>query len=644
MGLTAYVDLTSGVVDLKPTDPETAHDFIGSRGYAAKLLYDLVPPEVEPFDPANRLIFSAGPLTGTPWPTSSRYTVTARSPLTNGYGYANGAGFFGPELRMAGFDALVIMGRAEQPVYLLAEDGRVEIRPAADLWGRTTEEAEKALRERHQGSRVASIGPAGENLVRFAAVINDYGRAAARAGMGAVMGSKRLKAVVAKGAGKVDVAKEFAAVARRKMEAVRVHPGSEFLRQWGTASLIRGKNIKGDLPARNHQAVQFPTAYRVDAESVAKFVVKTRGCFACPIRCARVSRVGEGDTAIEVEGPEYETIDAFGPLVGNDDLETIIRANARCNNLGLDTISAGVVIAFAMECREHGLIDDLAVDLGWGHKETILALLDLIAHRRGLGDLLAEGVKRAADQIGHGAEQYAMHVKGMEIPRQEPRVAKAFGLGHATSNRGADHLYAIPTIDIAGLRETAERLFPPEYLPEMMDLTGEKFKAEMIVFTEAFAAIVDSVGICKFSTSETYALYPEDLAEGLTALGQPYTAKELLEAGERVVNLERMYNVRVGFSRADDRLPDRFTKSPATVYVYPDGRRLEAEGKPVTMEPTGVAKDGLVIGLDGMLDRYYDLRGWTRNGIPTPEKLKDLGLGDLVGDLPGEAETGGRGV
>ncbi|HEY3316760.1 MAG TPA: aldehyde ferredoxin oxidoreductase family protein [Bacillota bacterium] len=634
MGLTAFINLTTGVVDVRTSDPKTLHDFVGSRGYAARLLYDLVPPEVEALDPRNHLVFSVGPLTGTAWPTSSRYTVTARSPLTNGYGYANGAGFFGPELRMAGFDALVVTGRADRPVYLLAEAGRVEIRPAGDLWGRTTDEAEKILRERHQGSRVASIGPAGENLVRFAAVINDYGRAAARSGMGAVMGSKKLKAVVAKAAGKVDVPKDFAVVAREKMEQVRNHPGSDFLRQWGTAALIRGKNLKGDLPSRNHQQVQFPEAFRVDAESLAKFVVKTRGCFACPIRCARVSRVGEGETAVEVEGPEYETIDAFGPLVGNADLETIIRANALCNSLGLDTISTGVVIAFAMECHEHGLLDDPAGSLEWGDKTAILPLVERIARRQGLGDLLAEGVKRAAERLGHGAEQYAMHVKGMEIPRQEPRVAKAFGLGHATSNRGADHLYAIPTIDIAGLRETAERLFPPEYLPEIMNLTGEKYKAEMVVFTEAFAAIVDSVGVCKFSTSETYALYPEDLAEGLSALGQEYTPKELVEAGERIVNLERMFNVRVGFSRADDRLPDRFTKTAATVYIYPDGRQLEADGKPVDMKPTGVAKDGLTIGLDAMLDRYYDRRGWTRDGIPTPDRLRSLGLDDLIGDLP----------
>ena len=641
MGLTAYIDLSTGIIETKPSDPGVLQKFIGSRGYAARLLYDLVRPGIEALDPANRLIFSVGPLTGTAWPTSSRYTVTARSPLTNGYGYANGAGFFGPELRMAGFDALVISGLADRPVYLLAEAGRVEIRPADELWGRTTAEAEKALRERHQGARVASIGPAGENLVRFAAIINDYGRAAARAGMGAVMGSKRLKAVVARGAGKVEVPPEFTAVARRKMEEVRVHPGSEGLRRWGTSLLIRGKNIKGDLPSRNHQFVQFPLAHRVDAESVAQYVVKTRGCYACPIRCARISRVGEGDEAVEIEGPEYETIDSFGPMLGNDDLPTIIRANALCNDLGLDTISAGVVIAFAMECHEHGLLETDEVDLNWGNRDTILSLIDLIAHRRGLGDLLAEGVKRAAERLGRGAERYAMHVKGMELPRQEPRVAKAFGLGHATSNRGADHLYAIPTIDIAGLRETAERLFP-DYLPEIMDLTGEKYKPEMVVFTEAFAAIVDSVGVCKFSTSETYALYPEDLAEGLSALGQRYTPDELVRAGERIVNLERMYNVRLGFSRADDQLPERFTRTPATVYIYPNGRRLEAEGKPVTMEPTGVAKDGLVIGLDKMLDRYYDLRGWTRNGLPTPEKLKALGLDDLVGDLPGEAPVGGR--
>lgn len=632
MGLTAWIDLSEGRVETRETEARLLETYLGSRGYAARLLYDLVPPGVEPLSPGNRLIFSVGPLTGTPWPTSSRYTVTARSPLTGGYGYANGAGFFGPELRKAGFDALVIAGQAPEPVYLFAHDGQVEIRPARDLWGQTTTRTEELLRERHPGSRVACIGPAGENGVRYASVINDFGRAAARAGMGAVMGSKRLKAVVARGGARLDLPPEFVAVAGEMMKRVSRHPAVEGLRRWGTPVLIRPKNLKGDLPARNHQFVQFPAAHRVDAQALAKYVVRTTGCYACPIRCARVSRVGEGDTALEVEGPEYETIDAFGPMLDNDDLEFIIRANAACNALGMDTISAGVVIAFAMECHERGLLPnprvaDPGVNLEWGRVGDLLLLLQRIAYRQGIGDLLAEGVKRAAAVIGQGAEELAMHVKGMEMPRQEPRVAKAFGLGHATSNRGADHLYALPTIDIAGLREAAERLFP-ECLPEIMELTGEKYKPHMVVFTEAYNAVVDSVGVCKFSTSETYALYPEDLARGLTALGLPFSAAELLRAGERIVNLERMYNVRLGFSRTDDRLPTRFTQSPATVYVFspPQG---EEDPKPV-----GVAREGLVIGLEAMLDEYYALRGWTPNGIPTPEKLAALGLGDLVRDLP----------
>jgi len=627
MGLTAYIDLSTGEVEARETETDMLLAYAGSRGYAARLLYDSVPPEVEPLSPGNRLIFSVGPLTGTPWPTSSRYTVTARSPLTGGYGYANGAGFFGPELRKAGFDALVISGRAVEPVYLFAHEGQVDVRPARDLWGQTTTDTEKALRERHPGSRVASIGPAGENGVRYASVINDYGRAAARAGMGAVMGSKGLKAVVARGGARLDLPPEFVAVAGEMMKRVASHPAVEGLRRWGTPVLIRPKNLKGDLPARNHQFVQFPAAHRVDAQALARYVVRTTGCYACPIRCARVSRVGEGSAALEVEGPEYETIDSFGPMLGNGDLESIIRANAACNALGMDTISSGVVIAFAMECHQHGLLSDAEVHLAWGEVDAILPLLHKIAYRQGIGDLLAEGVKRAAAAIGRGAEEFAMHVKGMELPRQEPRVAKAFGLGHATSNRGADHLYALPTIDIAGLREAAEKLFP-QCLPEIMELTGEKYKPEMVVFTEAYNAVVDAVGVCKFSTSETYALYPEDLARGLSTLGIPFSAEELLRAGERIVNLERMYNVRLGFSRADDRLPARFTESPATVYVFspPQG---EKDTKPV-----GVAREGLVIGLETMLDEYYALRGWTRSGIPTPEKLGELGLGDLIRDLP----------
>lgn len=632
MGLTALIDLTSQTVEIGPTDRQRQIRFVGSRGLAASLLYEKVGPSAGAFDPSNLLLFSTGPLTGTPWPTAARYTVTAKSPATGAYGYANSSGFFGPELKKAGFDLLIISGQAAGPVYLLVEDGQVTIHDATPLWGETTEVVEDTLRRRHPGSRVASIGPAGENLVTFAAIINDYGRAAARTGMGAVMGSKRLKAIVAQGSRRVEVTPAFLELAKRATEKVKADPETAFLTRWGTAMLIDPKNAKGDLPSKNHRWGQFPGGERINARSLDQYVLRNQGCFACPIRCSRLSRVPDGPYQVETEGPEYETLNALGANLWNDNLPLIIYANKLCNALGLDTISTGLVISFAMEAHAAGILKDEEFSLQWGDPATIVGLINRIAYRRGLGDLLAGGVRRAAAELGPAAQPLAMEVKGVELPRQEPRVAKAFGLGHATSNRGADHLYALPTIDIAGLVHVAQRLFP-ERMPAIMDLTSEEHKAAMVHFTEAYNAIVDSVGVCKFSTTETYALYPEDLAEALTVLGQPYTAAELLLAGERIVNLERMYNVRHGFSARDDRLPERFLREPLAVYADP--REIE---KPVAPSEKGrspaLLKTGLTIDLERMLREYYQLRGWTADGLPTPQKLRELGLEELITDLP----------
>jgi aldehyde:ferredoxin oxidoreductase len=298
------------------------------------------------------------------------------------------------------------------------------------------------------------------------------------------------------------------------------------------------------------------------------------------------------------------------------DAEVILQANRLCNDLGLDTISTGVVIAFAMECHQRGLLDDAEFSLEWGDPASLLGLIAAIAHRRGLGDLLAEGVRRAAQAIGGDAPRYALHVKGMELPRQEPRIAKGFGLGHATSNRGADHLYALPTVDLAGNLEAARRLFPPEIVPRLMDTDDETYKPDLVILSEHICAVSDALGVCKFTTAETYALYPEDLAAGLSALwGHEVSVEELLTAGERIVNLERLFNVRLGLSRADDRLPPRFAEEPLAVH------RFEGE----TAMPVHV---GLVRDLDAMLDRYYQLRGWNENGVPTPHTLARLGLQD----------------
>jgi aldehyde:ferredoxin oxidoreductase len=628
MASSAYVNLSTGDVTIEPSDPEALRLFLGGRGYASKLLFDRVGPSVDPLSPDNLLIFSIGPLGGTPWPTSGRGHVTFKSPLTGGYGHANAGGDFGAELAKAGYDALVISGQAASPIYLYLTDESVEIRPAVDpstpsgqtLWGLEVSALSDCLEPL---GKVACIGPAGENLVRIAGIMNDRSRAAGRAGGGAVMGSKRLKAIVAKAAGRRAIPPDFRKRAVTAAQFLRTTPQLEDLRRYGTSFLVSIKNISGDLPAKNHQVGQVPWVGKIDALALDEYVVKSKGCYACPLLCGRVSEVAEGRYACHTGGPEYETIDALGPMTWLSDMEAIIYANLRCNELGLDTISTGVVIAFAMECHEKGLLADPELSLEWGDPDTVLGLIERIAHRQGVGDALAQGVKRAADQIGDGADHLAMHVKGLETPRQEPRIAKGFGLGHVTSNRGADHLYALPTIDTAGLWDAAQHFFPEEMLDELMDTDNERYKPDQVIVGENFCAVTDALGICKFTTSEDYTLLPEDLAEGLSLLwNRPVTAEELMTAGERIVNLERMYNVRQGMDRSDDILPRRFTSEPLDVWEYtPDPETGEAVRSQQPVRAGAIVRD-----LEAMLDRYYDLRGWDRDGKPTQETLGKLEL------------------
>jgi aldehyde:ferredoxin oxidoreductase len=511
--------------------------------------------------------------------------VTFKSPATGAYGYANAGGHFGPELRYAGYDAIVITGKAPEPVLIQIIDQKITLLPAKEYWGHSTSFVEKSLRE-ECGGRVAAIGQAGENLVPMAAIINDGGRAAARSGPGAVMGSKNLKAL---------------------------HVRSDRKKQTSPPD--------GDQPTKNHQAGQVPFIRNLDAESFSRYWTKRLGCAMCPMRCSRQSTLKTSGKEIQIEGPEYETANAFGPMCWNADPELIIEANYLCNEYGLDTISTGVTIAFAMECYEKGLLDHPDHSLEWGDSETILGLIEDITFRTGLGELLSKGVKQAAQEIGNGAEKYAMHVKGLELPRQEPRIAKSFGLGHATSNRGADHLYGMPALDLAGNWEVARQLFPEDILEELMGLSNEKYKADIVLYGEHFCAVVDSLGVCKFSTAETYTVMPADLAAGLQALGFDFTEESLLEIGERIVNLERLFNQAHGFDRKDDILPRRFTEEPLDVYEYetdPDSDEVRRSASPIV---TGTIHDW-----DAMLDRYYELRGWDAQGHPLPETLSRLGL------------------
>ncbi len=630
MPKTAFIDLSTATITISETPPELSKRFIGGRGIGAKLLYDRVGPAVDPVSPENYLIFTAAPLAGTPWPTSARLHVTFKSPLTGAYGYANSGGFFVAELAHAGYDVLLITGRADRPVILRITDAGITIEPAGELWGQTTAAVHDALLGGPDpgagAGRVLCIGPAGEKLVKIAAIINDYSRAAARGGPGAVMGSKNLKAIHVKAGRRPLLPADFRQAATTTAKHLKVDPHLEGLRAYGTLVLMDPKNASGDQPAKNHQVAQVPFINRVNAAAFDAYLLEHKGCFACPIKCGRRSRVAEGDYAVEIGGPEYETTNALGPMCWLDDPEAIIYANHLCNQYGLDTISTGVVIAFAMELHEKGLLNDAELSLEWGDAATVLGLIERIAHRQGVGDTLAEGSRRAAQIIGGEAERYAMQVKGLELPRQEPRFAKGFGLGHATSNRGADHLYAMPAIDLGGAWDTARRLFPAQIVPELMDPANEKYKPDMVVYGEHFCAVTDALGICKFSTVEVYSLFPEDLAPGLAALwGRPLTGADLLTMGERIVNLERMYNVRQGLSRADDALPRRFTEETAPLYEFepdPASGQMRRSDEPL--------RYGRLENFDAMLDRYYDLRGWSRNGVPTEATLRRLGLEECL--------------
>jgi len=631
MAKSAFINLSNGQIRITETDPHDLRLFLGGRGLGAKWLYDLVGPEVEPLSPENVLIFTAGPLAGSAWPTSSRLHVTFKSPLTGAYGYANSGGFFVAELKQAGFDALVISGQADQPVVLEVFDEAIAIREAPELWGKRVSETHQALLGvdlSPKAGRVACIGPAGENLVRIAAIMNDVSRAAARGGPGAVMGSKRLKAIHVRASSRPPLPSEFRQEAKATSRKLKDDPLLEGLRQYGTLVLMDPKNVSGDQPAKNHQVAQVPFITQVNAAAFDQYLLHHKGCYACPITCDRQSRVADGPYAVQLGGPEYETTNALGPMCWISDPQAIIYANHLCNEYGLDTISTGVIIAFAMELHEKGLLNDGMLSLEWGDEDSLIGLIERIARRQGIGDLLADGTRLAAQSVGHNAEQYAMQVKGMELPRQEPRFAKGFGLGHATSNRGADHLYAMPAIDLGGNWEVARKIFPEEIVPELMDPANEKYKADMVVYGEHYCAVTDALGICKFSTVEVYSLLPEDLAAGLsTLLDEKISGEELLKMGERIVNLERLYNVRQGMSRADDTLPRRFSQEPAPLYDYDiDPRTGQAEASP---EPI---RYGQIHSLEAMLDRYYYLRQWDSQGIPTKEVLERLNLLELSKD------------
>ncbi len=593
-------------------------NYIGGNGFCARLMFDLIKPGIDPLGPENILIFATGPLNGTIWPQTGRYEVGAKSPLTGLYGGANSGGHWGPELKQAGFDTIIIRGRSSKPVYILIEDGKAQLLDASQYWGSTTLETETALKEKHgRDAQVASIGQAGENLVRFAAIMTGY-RAAARTGPGAVMGSKQLKAVVARGSFDIPVANldRFAQLADEAKERLLQHKFSASTTKYGTTILVELMSEIGRFPTRNFQSGVFEHAAQIGGERVVReFKLKDRACFACPLRCECFVQVKGKEGYVEGK-IEYETLSSLGGRCGNSDLEKLLRANRLCNLYGIDTISCGGVIAFAMECYERWLLtkaDTDSIDLTWGNADAVIECIEKITKREGFGAQLAEGTGRLAKRFGKEAERFTMVVKGMDEPAQDGRAQKSMGLSHATANRGADHLTSFEVLSEVGFVEGIEARFGKEVMPEAADRLNPKHKPLMVRDGENFCAIVDSLVTCKFGAIWPPVFYFPDYAEALTALtGTSYSAQDLRKIGGRIFALERAFDIREGVTAKDDRLPERLTKDPA---------------------PAGPCK-GHVVELDLMLSEYYKLRGWDpKTGwIPRPQ-LEALGLEDVANQL-----------
>jgi len=601
-GTIARINLTTGAIRKERTNLKDAALFIGARGLGVKILSDEIDATIDPLSPENKLIFVPGPFSGTFAPSAGRYHVVTKGPLTGAIAGSNSGGSWGPELRYAGYDALIFEGKAAKPVYIWIKDDQIELRDASHLWGKWVPETTEAVRgETDDDAKVACIGPAGEKQVLFAAIMNEMHRAAGRSGVGAVMGSKNLKAVAVAGTKPIPVAdpKAFEAAVQVGRKKIAAHPvGGAGLKAYGTEVLVNILNQIGALPTRNFREGYFPAADKTGGEALsASLLVRPKGCFSCVISCGRVTKIKNPKYAGEGEGPEYEAGWCMGADCGIQDLEAITKANHLCNELGMDSISMGATVACAMDLYESGLIpkeEADGLDLHFGNSDTMVALTRMTGLREGLGNKLALGSYRFASLYGH--PEYSMTVKKQEIPAYDARSIQGIGLEYATCTRGGCHVkgYTI-ACEVLGNKATLD----PHVITE---------KAFWVKLFQDLTAAVDASGGCIFGT---FGMGGDDYAAMLSALtGVNYTVDSYIQAGERIWNLERLFNMKAGFTKKDDTLPERLLNMPV---------------------PEGPAK-GMVSRLPEMLPEYYQLRGWDENGIPTEQRLKELQLeSELVG-------------
>jgi len=610
------INLTEQTTKVEEIDPAVLYKFVGGAALGAKILYDKVPPGIDPLSPENKLIFAVGPLTGTETPCASRLNLTTKSPLTGALANSLSGGFFPVEMKWTGFDAIIIEGKSPEPVYLLVKDEKVEIKKAARYWGLHTQDTQTYLKEdlNDHNIRIACIGPAGENLSLMSCIINEC-RAMGRKGVGAVMGSKNLKAIAVRGTGEVPIAnpKKFKETIKEFLKHLReselVYP---VFSKTGSSLAVGATSALGFFPAKNWQdtGVEDLAPY-LDSNVFAQYGQTRNSCYRCPVACSQVRMVKKGPyEGISTEGPEYETIYALGSVLGIKDPPFIIAADRLCDELGLDTISAGVTIGMAMELYEKGIFTSTnGLELKFGNQDSVLTFLRMIAYKEGFAKIFADGAKKAGQAIGKGAEYYAMEVKGLELPAYDVRGAKAHGVNYATAYTGADHNRGYAAQEVFGI--------PIPYPVERLEIKGKGILAK---WNQDFCGCYDVATLCEFPTQMGLMPIAQKITADLLsdATGWDFTEQSVWQLGERLNNLCRMFNVREGFSRKDDCLPRRLMEEPIK-----DGL---SKGEMISQQE-----------LDFMLDEYYEARGWDKNGIPTPAKLHELGLEDTIKDLPSNA-------
>jgi aldehyde:ferredoxin oxidoreductase len=601
-GRILIVDLTHMKSKTENLHESFCAKYVGGNGFAIRLLHDRTPPKADPLGPENVLVFAVGPFAGTMVPTSGKYIVQAKSPLTGFMGESVSSGMWGQNLKRAGYDAAVIIGRAESPTCVFIDDDTVHFRKAEDLWGKDALETDRLIQEQlgDENVSVASIGPAGERLVKFANIANDKYRQAGRTGMGAVMGSKNLKAVAVRGSRKVEVhdldkLMETCGHLYRQCQ----EKGTEGYRTYGTPQSTSVHNFLAALPTRNWQQATFEMAENLSGEFLkSHYYVKTIACSGCPIACDHLSMV-KGQPNEETASVEFETIYALGTECGIGHFPAIMEAAVLCDKLGMDTMSTGVTIGWAMECYEKGLLtknDTDGIELAFGNQEALLQVIKKMAYREGIGNLLAEGTKNASLKLGKGSEHFAMHNKGLELPGYDVRGLKACALGFMTSTRGGCHL------------RSSMYDYDAKGKVDRFRASGELGK--LVKDREDLWSIMDSLILCKFIRNVCGT--PDKLADLYTLVtGIKASAEDMQRAGERIYNLEKAYNVREGWTKKDDYPPPRVMMDPIA---------------------DGVAKGQLVRQdeFEMMLDAYYEARNWNNNGIPTKQKLVDLDLSDIV--------------